>query len=80
MDLPMMEYAFFQGRIVPFADAKISIGTHTVQYGTGAFAGIRGYLDDAGGGINIFRLPGRPHRCLARGPHPARLARATRPW
>ena len=44
----MMEYAFFQGRIVPFADARISIGTHTVQYGTGAFAGIRGYLDDDG--------------------------------
>src|SRR5262249_24500587 len=40
VDSPMMEYAFFQGRIVPFAEAKISIGIHTVQYGTGAFAGI----------------------------------------
>ena len=61
MDLPMMEYAFFQGRIVPFADAKISIGTHTVQYGTGAFAGIRGYLDDDGGGDQHLP-PARPRR------------------
>ena len=40
-----LEYAFFEGRIVPFGDAKISIGTHALQYGTGAFAGVRGYLD-----------------------------------
>ena len=64
MDLPILEYAFFQGRIVPFADAKISIGTHTVQYGTGAFAGIRGYLDEDGRTINIFRLPDHAARLL----------------
>ena len=72
MDYSMMEYAFFQGRIVPFADAKISIGTHTVQYGTGAFAGIRGYLDDDGTSINIFRLPDHAQRLLNSG----RLLRA----
>ena len=76
MDSPMMEYAFFQGRIVPFADAKISIGTHTVQYGTGAFAGIRGYLDDGGGSINIFRLPDHAERLL----NSARLLRAELPF
>ena len=54
---PMLEYAYFEGDIVPFADAKISVGTHAVQYGTGAFAGIRGYLDPDGETINIFRLP-----------------------
>jgi branched-chain amino acid aminotransferase len=67
MDLPMMEYAFFQGRIVPFAEARISIGTHTVQYGTGAFAGIRGYLDDDGRGINVFRLRDHAQRLLNSG-------------
>src|SRR5262245_7343654 len=72
----MMEYAFFQGRIVPFADAKISIGTHTVQYGTGAFAGIRGYLDDDGKTINIFRLPDHAQRLLSS----ARLLRAQLPF
>ena len=72
----MMEYAFFQGRIVPFADAKISIGTHSVQYGTGAFAGIRGYLDDDGTSINIFRLPDHAQRLLNSG----RLLRAELPF
>jgi branched-chain amino acid aminotransferase len=76
VDSPMLEYAFFQGRIVPFADAKISIGTHTVQYGTGAFAGIRGYLDDDGRTINIFRLPDHAERLL----NSARLLRAELPF
>src|SRR5688500_17951451 len=48
----MLDYAFFEGRIVPFEDARISIGTHAIQYGTGAFAGIRGYLDQDGETIN----------------------------
>jgi branched-chain amino acid aminotransferase len=76
VDLPILEYAFFQGRIVPFADAKISIGTHTVQYGTGAFAGIRGYLDEDGRTINIFRLPDHAQRLL----NSSRLLRAELPF
>jgi branched-chain amino acid aminotransferase len=76
VDSPMMEYAFFQGRVVPFVDARISIGTHSVQYGTGAFAGIRGYLDDDGGTINIFRLPDHAERLL----NSARLLRAELPF
>ena len=67
MDSPMMEHAFFQGRIVPFTEARISIGTHSVQYGTGAFAGIRGYLDDDGQAINIFRLADHTQRLLNSG-------------
>lgn len=51
-----MDYAFFEGNIVPFSEAKVSIGTHALQYGTGAFGGIRGYLSDDGETINIFRL------------------------
>ncbi|MBU0686620.1 MAG: branched-chain amino acid transaminase [Candidatus Margulisbacteria bacterium] len=38
-----MKYAFFKGKIVPFADAKISVMTHAFNYGTGVFEGIRGY-------------------------------------
>jgi len=52
----IFEYAFFEGEIVPFSEAKVSIGTHALQYGTGAFAGVRGYLDQDGETINIFRL------------------------
>ncbi|HEU5434019.1 MAG TPA: branched-chain amino acid transaminase [Thermomicrobiales bacterium] len=72
---PMLEWAFFEGKIVPFADAKISVGTHAVQYGTGAFAGIRGYLDADGETINIFRLPEHCARLL----NSAKLLRAELP-
>ena len=73
---PMLEYAFFEGRIVPFAEAKVSIGTHALQYGTGAFAGIRGYLDADGETINIFRLPEHAGRML----NSAKLLRAELPF
>jgi branched-chain amino acid aminotransferase len=72
----MLDYAYFEGRIVPFADAKISVGTHAVQYGTGAFAGIRGYLDADGETINIFRLPEHAARLL----NSAKLIRADLPF
>lgn len=51
-----MEYAYFEGQIVPFTDAKISIGTHALQYGTGAFAGIRAYVTADSNAVNIVRL------------------------
>lgn len=71
-----LEYAFFEGNIVPFAEAKVSIGTHALQYGTGAFAGIRGYLDADGETINIFRLPDHCTRLLRSG----KLLRAELPY
>ena len=76
MTSPMLEYAFFEGRIVPFAEAKVSVGTHALQYGTGAFAGIRGYLDTDGETINIFRLPDHSARLL----RSAKLLRAELPF
>jgi branched-chain amino acid aminotransferase len=51
-----LPYAYFDGQIVPFADAKVSVATSAFQYGTGAFAGIRGYLSADGENINVFRL------------------------
>jgi len=76
MKSPMLEYAFFEGEIVPFADAKVSVGTHALQYGTGAFAGIRGYLDADGETINIFRLKDHTARML----QSAKLLRAELPY
>lgn len=57
MTIEYLPYAYFEGDIVPIADAKISIASQVVQYGSGVFAGIRGYLDQDGSTINIFRLP-----------------------
>jgi branched-chain amino acid aminotransferase len=67
MDIDLMPYAFFEGKTVPHEEAKVSIATHALQYGTGAFAGIRGYLDTSGTAINIFRLPEHVARMLQSG-------------
>ena len=67
MESALLEYAFFEGDIVPFENAKISIATHALQYGTGCFAGIRGYLDRDGTSINIFRLPDHTRRLVQSG-------------
>ena len=37
--------AYFQNQFIPFVDAKISIATHALHYGTGAFGGLRGIPD-----------------------------------
>jgi branched-chain amino acid aminotransferase len=59
-----LEYAYFEGNFIPFKDANVSVGTHALHYGTGAFAGIRGYLDGDGETINIFRLREHAARLL----------------
>ncbi len=76
MKSPMLEYAFFEGKIVPFSEANVSVGTHALQYGTGAFAGIRGYLDADGETINIFRLKDHTARML----NSAKLLRSELPY
>ncbi|GAP96558.1 branched-chain amino acid transaminase [Leptolyngbya sp. NIES-2104] len=34
--------AYFKNQFVPFAEANVSIATHALHYGTGAFGGLRG--------------------------------------
>ena len=36
-----LPYAWFNGQCIPFAEAKISIATHALHYGTAAFGGMR---------------------------------------
>ncbi len=51
-----LPYAWFQGKCVPFKDAKVSIATHALHYGTGAFGGMRAIPDpDDAGKILLFR-------------------------
>ena len=49
-------YAFFQGGYVPLSEAKVSIMTHALHYGTGVFEGIRGNWNSEKQAIYIFRL------------------------
>ena len=37
-----LDTAYFQNKFVPFKEANISIATHALHYGTGAFGGLRG--------------------------------------
>jgi len=49
--------AYFQNKFVPFAEANISIATHALHYGTGAFGGLRGIPDPQNEKqILLFRL------------------------
>lgn len=75
MKITLQPYAYFQGEFVPSEEAKISIATHAVQYGTAAFGGIRGYLDKSGETINIFRLRDHTKRLM----NSARLLRSNLP-
>ncbi|MDZ4725143.1 MAG: branched-chain amino acid transaminase [Leptospira sp.] len=50
------DLCFFEGKIIPAEDAKISIQTHAFQYGTSVFGGIRGYYNPAKKNLFIFRL------------------------
>jgi branched-chain amino acid aminotransferase len=52
----MTAYAYFEGRFVPLAEAKISIRTHALHYGTGCFEGIRGYWNPDDEEIYLFRM------------------------
>lgn len=49
-------FAFFEGKITKIEDAKVSIMTNALQYGTGFFGGIRGYYDEEEKYLSVFRL------------------------
>ncbi len=52
-----LPFAYFQHQFVPFAEANISIATHALHYGTGAFGGLRGIPDpQVPQQILLFRL------------------------
>jgi branched-chain amino acid aminotransferase len=50
------QYAFFDGKFVRIEEAKVSIMTHALNYGTGCFEGIRAYWNDAEQQLYIFRM------------------------
>jgi branched-chain amino acid aminotransferase len=52
----MPSYAFFNKQFMPLAEAKLSIMTHALHYGTSIFEGIRGNWNDEHQQIYLFRL------------------------
>lgn len=53
MDLP--NYAYFRGKIVPYAEAKVGVLTHALNYGTAAFGGLRAYWNADDEQLYLFR-------------------------
>ena len=58
-------YAFFQGQIVPIEQAKISVMTHALHYGTACFGGIRAYWNEPAQQLYVFRLEDHIKRFLS---------------
>ncbi len=56
--------AFFEGKVVNIEDAKVSIMTNALQYGTGFFGGIRAYYNEAHRAAYVFRLDDHVTRFL----------------
>jgi branched-chain amino acid aminotransferase len=52
----MARFAFFGGKMVPIGEAKVSIMTHALNYGTGVFEGIRGYWNKEQQQLFAFKL------------------------
>lgn len=51
-----LPYAWFGGKCVPFAEATLSVATHALHYGTGAFGGMRALPNPSDPGeILLFR-------------------------
>jgi len=52
----MPPYAYFHGKFMPLADAKINVLTHAMHYGTACFEGIRGNWVKDKKEMYIFRM------------------------
>jgi branched-chain amino acid aminotransferase len=65
----LSKHAFFEGKIVPLAEAKISIATHAFLYGTAVFGGMRGYWNEEKRRLFVFR----PYDHFRRLLHSARM-------
>ncbi len=61
------QYAYFKGEIVPYAEAKVGVLTHALNYGTAAFGGIRGYWNEEEEQLFVFRTLDHFERLLNSG-------------
>jgi branched-chain amino acid aminotransferase len=65
----LSKHAYFQGKIVPYSEAKVGVATHAFNYGTAVFAGMRGYWNEEQEKLFVFR----PHDHFRRFLHSTRL-------
>ena len=73
---PLPEFAFFDGRVVPYREAKVGVMTHGLQYGTGCFGGLRGFWNEKEEELFVFR----PHDHFTRFLESARILSLELPY
>ena len=54
MKLPLSNYVWYDGKLIPLKNAQVPITTHAIHYGTSIFEGIRAYWNSKN--LYIFRL------------------------
>ena len=57
------EFIWFDGKMVPWQDAKVHVLTHALHYGDSVFEGIRAY-DCGDKGSSVFRLKEHSQRLV----------------
>ena len=65
--MDLTKHAFFEGKVVPLSEAKISIATHGFLYGTAVFGGMRAYWNEEKQRLFVFRPYDHFHRLLNSG-------------
>jgi branched-chain amino acid aminotransferase len=60
MSAPRSDFIWMSGRLVPWDDARIHIGSHVIHYGSAVFEGIRCYRTPKGSAV--FRLEAHTER------------------
>ncbi|MFQ5848150.1 MAG: branched-chain amino acid transaminase [Candidatus Methylomirabilales bacterium] len=60
----MQPFAFFNNQFVPLDDARISVRTNALQYGTGIFEGIRAYWNARQKQLFVFKMDEHYERML----------------
>jgi branched-chain amino acid aminotransferase len=53
--MPEPRFAFFQGRVMPYSNARLGLLTHALNYGTAVFGGMRGYWNEEAEELFVFR-------------------------
>ncbi len=71
--MDLSKHAFFEGKIVPLEDAKVSIASHAFLYGTSVFGGMRAYWNEEKQRLFVFR----PYDHFRRLLHSARMMSMT---
>jgi branched-chain amino acid aminotransferase len=49
------KFVFFNGKIVPYEEAKVGVLTHALNYGTAVFGGVRAYWNKEESQLFVFR-------------------------